>query len=473
MNKASKRSNVDFEEALEETANTDAYGIGFIVPAAECELSLNNYKKGILTSANLIGTMISCSIWGYLSDIKGRRNLLLLNLLTAFLAGLAAAITPSFWGFCVLRFINGLCISGPTAMTFVYFGEFLSTSTKAKSMAWVTTFLALSVTYLPSIGWFLLQQVFNIEFLGLRLNNWRTFMLVNSVPNVIAALGLMKLPESPRYLYHNGSPNEALMILKKIYSYNTGKAEDTFPVESLNSKIVLEKSSNSQRSIGRYLSDQVLPLFKPPLLTFTLSACFIQAVNFAVSTGLLAWYPDLITQILNSGKTSTTICKALSFKSGGIKDDTVMCNNVVNDRVFILNIIIGVYYLLAFAAWGMVIKVLGTRNFFMTCMGISTVSMVAICFLSEKILIDIFFITTLVLPGITISTTNAWVIEIFPTHICGMALCTILTAGRLGGVASSAVAGIMLEWSCITTFMLYALSLIGSLALCVLLPQRK
>ncbi|KAJ8965416.1 hypothetical protein NQ314_004169 [Rhamnusium bicolor] len=447
-----KRKDVDFEDALNDTANSEGYGIGFIVPAAECELELNSYKKGILTSTNLIGNLTSCALWGYLSDIKGRRNLLIINLITAFLTGLSAALTPSFLG---------ILISGPTAVTFVYFGEFLSTNTKEKSMGWATTFVALAMIYLPSLGWFLLQQTYDIEFLGLRLNNWRIFMLVNSTPSAIAAMGLMTLPESPKYLYHTGNHKEALAVLKKMYSHNTGNSEDAFPVESLNTKIFLEKFSKGKKTVWRYLSDQIFPLVKPPLLLYTLSACFMQAGAFAVGSGLFTWYPDIITQISKSGKTGVTICEALSFNST-VQEDTATCNNVVNDRVFILNIIIGVYYLVAYSTWFVLIKALRTRNFFITCMGISAIGTAVLCYLSDRILIDIIFITTLVLPGISITIINVWVVEIFPTHICGMALCTVLTVGRLGSVVSSSVVGIMLEWSCITTFMLYALSLIGN-----------
>ncbi|KAJ8985339.1 hypothetical protein NQ317_008370, partial [Molorchus minor] len=402
---------------------TETFGVGFVVPAAECELDLDNYTKGILTSANFVGLVAGAPFWGYLSDLRGRRKLLISNLVLAFLSGIIASVTPSFWGYSILRFINGICHD-----------------------------------LLPASGWLLLQTTFSVEFLGFQLNNWRTFSLANSVPSIIVALMLYRLPESPRYLYYSGKPKEALIVLRDMYVSNTGNPKDSFPVESLDEKAILEQSSRSKKD----LSAQIVPLFKPPLLSYTVSACVMQASAFAVCSGLLFWYPDIINQISKTGKTDVTVCEALSF--GGLSEaaDEEMCTGVVDDRVFILNIIIGVYYFVLYTTWGIVVKIIGTRYFFIFCMATAAVSTLLICFLSQKILIDIFFVTALTLPGVGVSIINTWVVEIFPTNIGGMALCTTLTAGRLGSIISSSMAGILLEWNCLTTFLLYGLMLIAT-----------
>ncbi|KAJ8911193.1 hypothetical protein NQ315_004413 [Exocentrus adspersus] len=440
-------------------ANSESYGIGYIVPVAECELNLNTYTKGILTSTNIIGTMCSCAIWGYLSDFKGRKKLLMINLVLSSISGFLAAFTKSFWGFCTLRLINGICISCPAAVT---------SSTRAKAMAWGTSFVALAMISLPALGWLLLQSSIDLEFLSLHLNNWRAYMLVNSIPSILVTLALHRLPESPKYLYHCGKTEETLKILKKMYSCNTGKSEDSFSVLSLDEK-VLEINEN-KRSVCQGLTQQLIPLFKQPLLTYTLVSCFMQAGAFSVSAGLYFWYPDIIKQISLSEQTSMTVCDALSVSHNS--DDDINCNTI-DDSVFIQNIIIGVTYLLAYATWGAVVKLLGTRMFFMSCMGVAALSTAAICILSSRVLINIFFIASFALSGITASVINAWVVEIFPTQICGIALCIVLTIGRLGSVLSSFLVGIMLEWNCITTFLLYALNLLGCVGLSLLLPQTS
>lgn len=89
-------------------SNTECYSVGFIVPSAACEWNLNNTTKGILTSTSFTGIAVSCIIWGYISDIKGRRKLLMFSFLFSFLTSATAALVPSFWAFVALRFFNGL-----------------------------------------------------------------------------------------------------------------------------------------------------------------------------------------------------------------------------------------------------------------------------------------------------------------------------------------------------------------------------
>ncbi|KAJ8960610.1 hypothetical protein NQ318_013902 [Aromia moschata] len=472
-----KRENVDFEEALEETgfgrynvililvcgvllfaANVENYSVGFVVPAAECGLDLDSFKKGLLTSANFVGLVVSSPLWGYISDIRGRRRLIITNLCLSFVTGVAAAVTPSFWGFSALRLLNGACMAGPGAICFVYLGEFLYARTRAKSMASTVFFVSLALTHLPALGWLLLQKTYSLEFLGLRLNNWRTFMLLNSTPGIAVALALCWMPESPRYLYYSGRPGDALKVLKKMYATNTGLGEDAFPVRSLDEKVLEAPDASKKASIWRDLRDQIGPLFRPPLLTYTLAACSIQAGLFAISSGLFFWYPDIINQVARSGKESVTVCEALSagFETAGESQ----CSTDVDDRVFILNIVIGAFYGLCFAAWGVLDKMLGTKKFYISCMVISAVATALICVVSQKVLIDAFFVSALTISGMCVSIVNCWVVKIFPTHVAGMALCVALTAGRLGSLVSSLVAGVMLEWNCTVTIMLYAVNLI-------------
>lgn len=50
--------------------------------------------------------------------------------------------------------------------------------------------------------------------------------------SLIASVSFYYLPESPKFLLSHGQENEALEVLKEIYSTNTGKSKDTYPVSS-------------------------------------------------------------------------------------------------------------------------------------------------------------------------------------------------------------------------------------------------
>lgn len=78
----------------------------------------------------------------------------------------------------------------------------------------------------------------------IELNSWRVFMLSCSIFPFLGLLStLFLLEESPAFLLEAGMPEKSLKILRKIYSSNTGKPKDTFPVSKLFG--VIENSSNS------------------------------------------------------------------------------------------------------------------------------------------------------------------------------------------------------------------------------------
>ena len=64
--------------------------------------------------------------------------------------------------------------------------------------------------------------------------SWRLFLLLTlSAPAIFGVVLTLCTFESPKYLLANISQKEALRVMKKVYSWNTGKEEDSFPVRSL------------------------------------------------------------------------------------------------------------------------------------------------------------------------------------------------------------------------------------------------
>lgn len=60
--------------------------------------------------------------------------------------------------------------------------------------------------------------------------SWNVFLLISAVPSLLAALVMKFMPESPKFLMTVGKNEKALKVLRKVYSINTGKPPNTFPV---------------------------------------------------------------------------------------------------------------------------------------------------------------------------------------------------------------------------------------------------
>lgn len=69
--------------------------------------------------------------------------------------------------------------------------------------------------------------------------SWRLYLLlILTAPALFGVLLTLCTFESPKYLLSNISQEKALDVMKTIYSWNTGKEENSFPVGRL------EKSRN-------------------------------------------------------------------------------------------------------------------------------------------------------------------------------------------------------------------------------------
>merc|ERR550519_3156761 len=82
--------------------------ISFLLPSAECDLSLTSDRKGWLSAILFVGMMIGGYIWGSLGDSIGRRNILITAMLVNAAAGAVSSLSQTYAVFILLRFISGL-----------------------------------------------------------------------------------------------------------------------------------------------------------------------------------------------------------------------------------------------------------------------------------------------------------------------------------------------------------------------------
>lgn len=87
---------------------TETMGMNFILKSAECEFELVSADKGLLSSVGYIGIVSVAFFWGYLSDTKGRRDIMKWTLLCTSGASILSSFAPSYTIFVVLRFFVGV-----------------------------------------------------------------------------------------------------------------------------------------------------------------------------------------------------------------------------------------------------------------------------------------------------------------------------------------------------------------------------
>lgn len=62
--------------------------------------------------------------------------------------------------------------------------------------------------------------------------SWNLFVTLVSVPSILLALWLTRFPESPKFLFECGEYDQALDVLRTMFSSNTGKEVEHYPVSN-------------------------------------------------------------------------------------------------------------------------------------------------------------------------------------------------------------------------------------------------
>ncbi|KAJ8972609.1 hypothetical protein NQ314_000100 [Rhamnusium bicolor] len=139
-------------------------------------------------------------------------------------------------------------------------------------------------------------------------HSWNLYLLICSLPALISSIAFIFLPESPKFLMTVGRNEKALQVFRKVYSMNTGKPEDTFPIKELVEETKINNENSNKH--GGYITanrtkvqalregwQQINPLFFPPhvtkiILVFTMQCLIMMSLNT-----LRLWLPQIFQAI--------------------------------------------------------------------------------------------------------------------------------------------------------------------------------
>ncbi|KAK1377598.1 putative polyol transporter 6 [Heracleum sosnowskyi] len=158
---------------------------------------------GSLNVFSLIGALAS----GKTSDWIGRRYTIVLAAITFLLGAILMGLAPSFAFLMAGRIIAGIGVGYSLMIAPVYTAEVSPAMTRGFLTSLPEVFITVGI---------LLGYIFNYALSGLPGNiNWRLMLGLAAVPAVVVAVGVMKMPESPRWLVMKGRSDEALDVLLK------------------------------------------------------------------------------------------------------------------------------------------------------------------------------------------------------------------------------------------------------------------
>lgn len=198
------------------------YDTGVINGALEpmkVELGLNPLSEGVVTSSLLLGAAIGAILGGRLADVVGRRLTILALASMFFIGTLACVFSPNFEVMAVARFLLGLAVGGASVVVPVFLAE-IAPAERRSTLAGRNE-LMIVVGQLTA---FVANAIIG-SLWGEHDGVWRIMLSVAALPAAALFIGMLGVPESPRWLLSKGREDEALAVLKQVRPEARAEAE--------------------------------------------------------------------------------------------------------------------------------------------------------------------------------------------------------------------------------------------------------
>jgi SP family galactose:H+ symporter-like MFS transporter len=178
------------------------------------QFSLSTFPEELVVGMVLVGAATAALGGGRLSDRLGRRVTLMLTSVIFIIGALICAFAGSFEILLVGRTTVGLGIGLASTTVPVYISEV----SPPQARGWQVSLFQLAIT----LG-ILVAYLVDYAFAG--SGGWRWMLGLAAVPGLILGLGMIYLPESPRWLAKHGQTEKALKILGRIRGTSSVAAE--------------------------------------------------------------------------------------------------------------------------------------------------------------------------------------------------------------------------------------------------------
>ncbi len=169
------------------------------------DFALSAGMQGLVAGIALAGAAVGAAFAGGLSDRFGRRMVIFFTGLIFIAGSLVAALAPEVTTLLVGRLLVGVGIGIASMLTPLYLAE----TAPARSRGALVSLNQLAITVGILVS-YLIGYLFALH------GQWRWMLALGAVPGVILSVGMLTLPETPRWLAGHGRLAEAGAVLRRL-----------------------------------------------------------------------------------------------------------------------------------------------------------------------------------------------------------------------------------------------------------------
>lgn len=173
--------------------------------------NLDPWWEGFLTGTLALGCIAGTLLAGKLADVYGRKPGLLTAAAIFAVSSLGMAYSGTLNTFLIMRFTAGIGVGMASILSPLYIAEVSPANVRGRNV---------SINQLTIVLGILITNLVNYKIADYGPDAWRWMFGLGSVPSGLFFLGVLLLPESPRFLVKAGKPVNAKAVLGKIGNGN-------------------------------------------------------------------------------------------------------------------------------------------------------------------------------------------------------------------------------------------------------------
>jgi len=180
------------------------------------QFALSNLQTEVAASSLLLGCLLGAAGASMIGDRYGRKKSLIASAILFALSALGAAAANSVALFSAARLVGGLAIGLASVLTPVYIAEISPSKNRGTLISLNQLAIVIGILFAYLVSW---------QIARFGENSWRWMLAVAAIPSLAFFLGLLAIPESPRWLLSRGRHDEGERILARIFGATVAREQ--------------------------------------------------------------------------------------------------------------------------------------------------------------------------------------------------------------------------------------------------------
>ena len=249
----------------------NSLSLAFALPILIRAWHISPQQSGLVIGTSYLGQLLGALLFGGLAERFGRIRSATAGIAIMAVMTLACALAGNFPALIACRFVQGIGIGGEMPVAATYISELSRAHGRGRFFLLYEMIFPLGLMATGQLGAWLVPSF-----------GWQSIFLAGSVPCLVIAILVARLPESPRWLISKGRLEEAEIVIKQIENSTPRRSE---------ADVITIPTPGSARAMrwSEFLSGNYR---KRTLIVWTLWAS-----AFFIANSLNNWLPSLYNTV--------------------------------------------------------------------------------------------------------------------------------------------------------------------------------